>query len=160
MNEKIKTTMANDKETYFADSVCCLLDAIGWSYERRDNKIQVSFESCDTCESRIITCVADVLHDKIFISSAVGIKAKSESEILKFINYLNTHKILFGRFVLSDDMTIWYDYTADIKPSEMNSDQCYKAFSIAANCCEYYCNNIINVAVCAKTAEEAIKEIK
>lgn len=160
MNEKIKTNSIPNEEQSITDRVCALLDEIGWLYDREEDKIQVIFKSDSTKGNSIVICVADIMADKIFISTAVGIKANKKNEMLQFLNFLNLHKLFFGRFVLSDDMTVWYDYTADIKACEITKNQCYRAFCIADNCCECYIDDIINVAVCGKTAEEAIKEIK
>lgn len=158
MYQNLKTNEIEEQTG--TDRICGLISDIGWLYDKDENRIQVVFKSNAVGGTSVITCVADILKDKIFISSSVGIKAQNESEMLKLLNFINKSRIYYGRFVLYDDDTIWYDYTVDVNPSSITKEQIYRAFSIADNCCEHFCNAIINVATGVKTADEVIKIIE
>ncbi len=158
MHENLKTNVREKQSA--TDRICEIFDEIGWLYEREGNRVQVTFKTGVDSRADLIICVADILSDKIYISSSAGVKAKNEVEMLKLLNFINTNKIYFGRFVLTSESSIWYDNTVDINPSKITKEQCYRAFSIADNCCEHFCNCIADVAFGTKTAYEAIESIR
>ena len=160
MNERIKTNATNNGELSTADRVCEVLEEIGWRYEREGDKVQVAFKTADETKTYLITCVTDILNDKLFVSTSLGIKTKCASEILKLFNYINTHKIYYGRFVVVENGSIWYDYTVDIKPDVITKERISRVFSIAENCAEHFCNPIFDVAIGAKSADQVIESIK
>ena len=159
MNKKINLNFSDEEPKNITDKICSIIEEIGWRYDREGDKIQVAFKTDDDTQTDLITCVTDVLSDKIFVSSSIGIKSKCNNEVLMLLNHINAHKIFYGRFVLADDNTVWFDYTVKIEPKNITKDEIYRTFSIASNCSEHFCNSIIDVAVGAKTAYEVIETI-
>lgn len=142
--------------------LCTILDEIGWIYERKNNCIQISFKTSPETRVSTTVSVVEVLKDKLFFSTSVGIKVpeNKKADVLNFLNYLNTTKIYYGRFIMTETNEIWYDFTVNLNFFDLEKNFIKFCLTVASGCPNKFANTILDVATGAKSVEDAITVLK
>lgn len=127
-----------------------------WKYEQKDNVFQLSFRFDDshiTDKNHIVT----VKDDKVCSNVFFGVRAADEeakAEILKLLNRINTSKIYYGRFVVTDKNEVWFDFSLPLYAGIASNSIYSNIIGISDNYCEHFGDSIFETANQIKTAEE------
>lgn len=102
------------------------------NYRRTDNSFRIAFAPPSENDKGYIVLELHVFNDHIFVSTLLGFDIPDEFrvEALKVINYINAEEIKVGRFELSRNNAIWFDFALNLRNQVATPEECRQAVNL------------------------------